>query len=480
MKIHHFRPKRQKDTLLYQIMLIVAVLHIVALLVLGSVIISQQIINPQEEFKAPPPAEKVNNQKKQYQTKARNNQRRSQKLAKRIQIQNARVTNVSNVNISLPSGSIAGGSFTGTPPPKGFGDLDLTATNVSLIGIQSKTEKVLIVIDASSYLMNEQRGGLETYRVIKDDVKRLVNALPPTVLFNVMAYSTTAGIYINLFSREGLIPATESNKKRLPEWLDPINSSLTKIGVSGNYRLKYPFLPQPPSSGNYNIGVSTCYRFYQAALEQGADTIYFLATEWTDPDRIMRPWTDSETEKYRRETEKYEEQIAKARAQAGWTEEKEAEYQSNVAIARADGLKKARAWIEKENAARKAKGKSLYVGTPEQAMREQKLYIPPKETPPNVSKGIKKPNPPKFRPYGIRGIIDYYRTNGLLNDIYFSKKAQMPVLNMIVFRGPDEKSTEAQNSIIKSWTARHRGKSRLLRGLKADDGADLKGAKAKK
>ena len=194
MKIHHFRPKRQKDTLLYQIMLIVAVLHIVALLVLGSVIISQQIINPQEEFKAPPPAEKVSNQKKQYQTKARNNQRRSQKLAKRIQIQNARVSNVSNVNISLPSGSIAGGSFTGTPPPKGFGDLDLTATNVSLIGIQSKTEKVLIVIDASSYLMNEQRGGLETYKVIKDDVKRLVNALPPTVLFNVMAYSTTAGI----------------------------------------------------------------------------------------------------------------------------------------------------------------------------------------------------------------------------------------------------------------------------------------------
>ena len=59
MKLHHFRPKKEKRGLLYQVFIIVAIIQVVLLITMGSVIVTQSIITEEKKFDAPPTIEKV-------------------------------------------------------------------------------------------------------------------------------------------------------------------------------------------------------------------------------------------------------------------------------------------------------------------------------------------------------------------------------------------------------------------------------------
>ena len=65
MKLHHFRPKREKRGLLYQVFIVVAVIQIVLLITFGSVIVTQSIIMDENKFDAPPTIEKVDQVRKE-------------------------------------------------------------------------------------------------------------------------------------------------------------------------------------------------------------------------------------------------------------------------------------------------------------------------------------------------------------------------------------------------------------------------------
>lgn len=463
MKLHHFRPKKEKRGLLYQVFVVVAIIQISLLIALSGYIVSQSIIEEQK-FEAPPTIEKVENAQKEHRVRVERQQKKSRKMTKRIQIANPQNINAPQINVTVPAATSFGGGIS-TISEKGMTEgMKIAVTTVDIGGIKSKTEKVLICLDAGPYLMTDERGGLDTYRVIREDIKRLVNNLPSTVLFNLMAFDISHGATMNFF-QSNLVAATQFNKKIACDWIEPINASLQKIGPGRhNYKLKYEFLPQPPRANGYDPSISNIYRIYQAALEQGADTIYILTTSWVDPDKIKVRWTDAETERYRRQMERYEQQLARGRKQLGWTEEKQQEYESANARAQQEGIKKARDWIKKENEMRKAKGVPLYTGTPSQAMYENKLKPKVSPTPPNV-KGLKRPVA-TFKPYGRAGIFKFYTQ--LFKEIYFDKKMKPPVLHMIVFRGKNEEWSPAQNKVVRQFTnANNGGRSRILKGLKS-------------
>ena len=319
-------------------------------------------------------------------------------------------------------------------------------------GIKSKTEKVLICIDTGKYLMTDERGGLDTYKAIREDIKKLINNLPPTVLFNLMAYSTEYGTSINMF-QPSLVAATSANKRMACDFVEPLNASLSRLGPGGNnYKLKYPFLPQPPDSNHYSQYASNIYRIYQAALEQGADTIYILTTSWTDPERIKKPWNNAQTQRYVRDMARYSENVERQRRQAGWNDQKQIEYEREDMIACRDGIKKAREWIKAENDRRAKKGQPLYTGNVYKAMYDNKFYVRPKEVPPSI--GVKAPEV-KFESYGRSGILKYY--DKLFKEVYRDKQMKPPTLNMIVFRGKNENLTPAENSLPPRTTAAEAG-----------------------
>gem|GEM_PF-776524 len=471
--MYHFKPKRQKNTLLIKLFVVFALLQILVLVFFGSYIVSQTIFNPPQVFEAPEAVERVEPQKQEHKVKVQQQQRKSAKMNKRISVATANNINTPEVNINLPD---TGGGMGGTgnfQPTSGLNidtNINVGQITVDIMGVQSKTEKLLICIDASPYLMTDKRGGLDTYKVIRQDVKNLIMNLPGTVVFNVMAFDYNGGSTISLFNPHGLVPATEANKKALEQWLDPINSSLSKIGPPGNnYTLKYPFLPQPPSSPSYSPERANCYRIYQAALEQGADTIYILTTGWTDPDYVKMAWSDAESERYKKELERYENQRESELKKAGWTEDKQLEYDREYAKAKTKAIAEARDWIQKTNVDRAKAGKSLYVGSPDKAMSELKLmdkYLPKDlAKPPSVK--VKKPEP-SFKSYGMLGIYKFYEP--LFKEVYQLKKQKPPVVNMIVFKGQDEDINKAEAKIVRSFTNKNGGgRSRVLRGLKAVD-----------
>ena len=457
MKLHHFRPKREKRGLLYQVFIVVAVIQIVLLITFGSVIVTQSIIMDENKFDAPPTIEKVDQVRKETRVRVQQQQKKTQKLTRRISITNPQNTNLPQVNITLPPTMSMGAAI------NTISNIDIVTTTVNIGGIKSKTEKVLICIDTGKYLMTDERGGLDTYKAIREDIKKLVNNLPPTVLFNLMAFTTEYGTAINMF-QPTLVAATSANKKMACDWVEPLNASLSRLGPGGNnYKLKYPFLPQPPDSNHYHQGVSNIYRIYQAALEQGADTIYMLTTSWTDPERIKKPWSNAQTQRYVRDMARYSENIERQRRSAGWNDQKQIEFERKDMIAMRTGIKKAREWIKNENERRAKKGQPLYTANVTQAMWDNKFYERPQPYPPSTG-GVKAPEI-KFDSYGRSGILKYYEK--LFKEVYRDKQMKPPTLNMIVFRGKNETLTPAENRVIKQFTSSNNGgRSRVLKGLK--------------
>ncbi len=462
MKLHHFRPKKEKRGLLYQVFIIVAIIQVVLLITMGSVIVTQSIITEEKKFDAPPTIEKVDQARKETRVRVQQQQKKTQKLTRRISITNPQNTNLPQVNITLPPTMSMGAGISAISNIDMTSKFNIVTTTVDIGGIKSKTEKVLICIDTGKYLMTDERGGLDTYKAIREDIKKLINNLPPTVLFNLMAYSTEYGTSINMF-QPSLVAATSANKKMACDFVEPLNASLSRLGPGGNnYKLKYPFLPQPPDSNHYSQYASNIYRIYQAALEQGADTIYILTTSWTDPERIKKPWNNAQTQRYIRDMARYSENVERQRRQAGWNDQKQIEYEREDMIARRDGIKKARDWIKAENDRRAKKGQPLYTGNVDKAMYDNKFYVRPKEVPPSI--GVKAPEV-KFESYGRSGILKYY--DKLFKEVYRDKQMKPPTLNMIVFRGKNENLTPAENRVIKQFTSSNNGgRSRVLRGLK--------------
>lgn len=462
MKLHHFRPKKEKRGLLYQVFIIVAIIQVVLLITMGSVIVTQSIITEEKKFDAPPTIEKVDQARKETRVRVQQQQKKTQKLTRRISITNPQNTNLPQVNITLPPTMSMGAGISAISNIDMTSKFNIVTTTVDIGGIKSKTEKVLICIDTGKYLMTDERGGLDTYKAIREDIKKLINNLPSTVLFNLMAYSTEYGTSINMF-QPSLVAATSANKKMACDFVEPLNASLSRLGPGGNnYKLKYPFLPQPPDSNHYSQYASNIYRIYQAALEQGADTIYILTTSWTDPERIKKPWNNAQTQRYVRDMARYSENVERQRRQAGWNDQKQIEYEREDMIARRDGIKKARDWIKAENDRRAKKGQPLYTGNVDKAMYDNKFYVRPKEVPPSI--GVKAPEV-KFESYGRSGILKYY--DKLFKEVYRDKQMKPPTLNMIVFRGKNENLTPAENRVIKQFTSSNNGgRSRVLRGLK--------------
>lgn len=462
MKLHHFRPKKEKRGLLYQVFIIVAIIQVVLLITMGSVIVTQSIITEEKKFDAPPTIEKVDQARKETRVRVQQQQKKTQKLTRRISITNPQNTNLPQVNITLPPTMSMGAGISAISNIDMTSKFNIVTTTVDIGGIKSKTEKVLICIDTGKYLMTDERGGLDTYKAIREDIKKLINNLPPTVLFNLMAYSTEYGTSINMF-QPSLVAATSANKRMACDFVEPLNASLSRLGPGGNnYKLKYPFLPQPPDSNHYSQYASNIYRIYQAALEQGADTIYILTTSWTDPERIKKPWNNAQTQRYVRDMARYSENVERQRRQAGWNDQKQIEYEREDMIARRDGIKKAREWIKAENDRRAKKGQPLYTGNVNKAMYDNKFYVRPKEVPPSI--GVKAPEV-KFESYGRSGILKYY--DKLFKEVYRDKQMKPPTLNMIVFRGKNENLTPAENRVIKQFTSSNNGgRSRVLRGLK--------------
>ncbi|MBO7520720.1 MAG: hypothetical protein J6T16_00585, partial [Opitutales bacterium] len=227
MKLRHFRPKHQKNSLFLKVLIAVGAFMAVSLILAGSIIITKAISVSETEFKAEKVEQKeIEPEQQKRKVIVKNTQKRNNSVVKRIKIEPQQQINTPQVQISLPSGmggegtdSVGLSDFTGLTNLSNF-KIDLP--EMDIFGAKAKSDRVFIVLEASPFMMNEDMGAFESYNIVKDEIKKLVKMLPSTCVFNVMATDHYFSEARNMCFPT-LVPATAANKETFDRWISAIN-----------------------------------------------------------------------------------------------------------------------------------------------------------------------------------------------------------------------------------------------------------------
>ncbi|TAG29035.1 MAG: hypothetical protein EAZ36_04895, partial [Verrucomicrobia bacterium] len=119
--------------------------------------------------------------------------------------------------------------------------------------------QIIFVVDTGTGIMAPAKGGFRAFAIIREEILRLVNRLPPTCRFNVILFRAgttresdsegdTADVELNLF-QPALVTATSETKKDFFAWMTPVNARLGAFGPgSASRQTGWARKPLPPSA----------------------------------------------------------------------------------------------------------------------------------------------------------------------------------------------------------------------------------------
>lgn len=426
--------KRKVNLPLIEVLIISIVLHGAALLILGGITIYQYIQPPEPELEAPPVVERAEPERLQQQVRVQQQQRQSTRPTQRITVTNVSEMNMPTLDIDLPQvatrvgvggvgqGGQGGGGLRST---LGSGSIDFNRSAVNFFGIRSQGERIMFIIDASRLMMLDKRGGIPAYNIIKEEIIKQVSGLSPGTLFNVMFYNDTA---IQAFSPT-MVPATAANKEALAKWIEPINKDFASVAkLKGNVNIKDQSIEPMKNEVRY------WPRALQVAMEQGCDAIFIMTSWWG---WYRKGMSESELQRWYK--------------QQGWGEKEETAWQEAVV--------KARAWLQKENEARRSRGQpERVIGSIAEIVRE-------------ISPGVRtKPAPSWSRDEVMNQVQNASRA-------LYANSGERPPVNVVLYLGADEKAEG--NSTVEAFqnlARRMRGRFNVLQGLPALRNVTGKGA----
>jgi len=340
--------KKKLNPMLLNVLLISGGIHVAVLLVLGSITVYNYIIPDEAAFEEPPAVEEVE-PPKDVKVEIRKQPPPQQQAIPQLRMKQVGNIAVASVDVNLPSmdqsftvssgiGNFGGGSLLGGTR----GSISIGMSDISVFGLDSKAERVLFVIDASETMLTDEKGGFNSYRVIKDEIVNMVGNLSAGTLFNVIFYDD--GRF--LFFKPELVPAGTDVKREFEKWSAPINSNANSIGLQGAQAVELSTMPadHPIQSqlrtNQWNSGNETAY-LSQVFLEQTADAIFIITPRHSGFEGIRRNITAEERREWDEKTKNDSRYMAKLN-----------EYET----AYAEAMQEARAKLARENAARKAKG----------------------------------------------------------------------------------------------------------------------------
>ncbi|MBC2603174.1 hypothetical protein [Puniceicoccus vermicola] len=456
-----YRPsKKSPNKILWSIMLGILGVHLIALIAFGGWTVYQAVVPDDRTFEEPPSVEKIERVKLEYKVRMQQQQRKSQRPKQKLQVKQITDINMPDVDIQMPNINGAGGI--GRFGENGFGDLsdgaglNLGAVSVDLFDIKAKGEKFLFIVDVRKDLLQDAKGGIPTYRVIKEDVIRLINELPSGVLFNMILFDR---VRMEIYQPQ-LVAATASNKKDFEQWLMPVNSSINTTGIRRrNYEpssFKQPFaqriLSRDSAQNNAMLMVAV------AGLEQRPDAIYILSDRMPDLTNLSETVRKSEKE-IERSKKEFLDRIEE-RTEFDTVEE----YRKARSATVAEISKRVQDVKRKEAAARAKKGIP-----PRVYSRKENIELRDRVEK-QVAKDFKDYTPPisgmaqnESLTISERETLDWLEQQQRL---FFDQYAdERPQLNAIVFRGKDESVSETEEEVIERFVDIFDGDYRVLVGL---------------
>ena len=470
MVLHKFKPKRRKNTLFLKVLIFVGIVQVALLVMLGGVMITRAVLPVETSFESAPKPQEIKEPEKTKNVIVKRNMKRSTGAVRRINVVAPKMNTITPMNISLPSGAggDGGGGFFVSNMDLGSSKIKIDLPTFSLFDMKASSDKVLIVFDAARNTMSDDMGGLDAYNVIKNEITSLVRNLPSTVLFNAIVFDGSRSAF-----RRNLVPATAANKKAFINWIKPINSDVSKIGV-GSFTSSFLELrnPTPPRlDGNalgglkYNgdwyqaLAVYPMYDAYQTAIEQGAGIIYFLTASWHLPKYYLKRPSLSEANAYKNAVAKKKEEFIKK----GGVFVSPEEHARLMAAANAAGQR----YVDAENAKRRASGKPLWVDHGFLFQLAINKNLPEGQALNKVQLEADMRADWKFKGYTNQTLFASYEK--ILKKLYDSRNLKRPTLNMILLLPKKGETSLKKDQIAaaRQWAnINGGGRVRILRGAK--------------
>ena len=183
------------------------------------------------------------------------------------------------------------------------------ASAVNFFGVKGEGTNVYFVVDVSDSMVEQEKGGIDGYKNLKEKLGKMIQSLAPETSFNIVFYGDAADLFMPTS-----VSATPENQKAAIKFLEQYMASTAKRGnISRNYKPKINTLPSMGGTSRMDLGLA-------AAFEGRADTIFVL----TDGKPVIRRAMDEkEREEYRKkmadaeisaaDRQKYEKEVAEYR-----------------------------------------------------------------------------------------------------------------------------------------------------------------------
>ena len=441
--------KKKVDSLLMKIIVISVLLHVIAGFIAGLITVANIVVQKAAQFDELPavveeePPVPVTVQIQPQQPKPPQIVNRSFTNPAEIKVSEVYV-NLPNieqeftVSAGLETKDLSNGINIGGMD----GNISIGISDINIFGLKTRATRILFVIDTHAQMVSDKKGGLNSYKVIKDEITDMVGNLSVGTLFNVMLHDRSKTV----FFKPQLVSAGVDVHQELVQWISSINASTANIGLAKNrlaqkkalktlrQEVVHRALQRGMLPGN-ETGFIT-----QTALEQNVDAIVFITGHHRGFEDMFRGLNKLEEAEWQRK-------------------EADLNYQKKLKAHFAEiPQMKARiqAELDKINEERKAKGQ------PPRILEERWIYGDTE----TLGLKWKAPHPGHKPSIKIPESDVYAYFSKLVAQLYTNNEKKIPSLNVVLFLAEDEVLPKEWEKELSKYVKFFRGKKRIIRGQK--------------
>ena len=441
---------RKVNSLLFNVLIVSAIVHLLIGLVLGGIKVVSYIIPDNAHFDEPP-AVTEEELPPDVKVEIKPSPRTTLKGSNDLKTRQVGSIAVASIAVDLPTmddsftirtrdvGNFGGASnIIGS----GRGQLDFGTSQVNVFGIKAKAERILFVIDTNRQMVTDKKGGLNSYRVIKDEITDMVGNLNAGTLYNVMLQDRTR----TLLFKPNLVTAGSDSHAQLVKWVTPINSNADKPGLEGVPGSKRPTLRSLSDQIVYKSlsmghrGNETIF-ITQHALEQNIDTIFFITGYHQGFEAVRRDLNEKEEKDWQKKinSREYKEQLAKHQIEVPQMQQRVTNELNRI------------------NAERKKKGQP-----PRVLDQRHGVYSNANEL------GLKwNTRHPGHKPHPFIEPREIQKYVTQLNEqLYQQFDKPVPSINVVLFLAEDEAFSKQAKKQLRDYVSFYEGKHRIIRGEK--------------
>ncbi len=155
-----------------------------------------------------------------------------------------------------------------------YRDVSFGVSAVDFFGTRGKAEKVVVVVDTSKSMLYDDRGGIDSYQMVHEDLREVIESMRSATLFNVVLFDNEE---VAQFT-PGLVAATPTAKTNVLEWISGVNTNLDLVGLPEkfvNYTPKRDY--DIPMANN---DITGWLKGFQAAIELKPEIVFVLSADW--------------------------------------------------------------------------------------------------------------------------------------------------------------------------------------------------------